>query len=61
MDLPCVIETFTSIFKTGSICNKCCSEHVVLEKFCHSALVKRTLENPLFKDLNLATIIAKSI
>ncbi|KAH1083004.1 hypothetical protein J1N35_022765 [Gossypium stocksii] len=61
MDLPCVLEAFTAIFKTGSISNKCCSELVVLGKVCHSALVKRTLENPLFKDLNPATIIAKSI
>ncbi|KAG4149198.1 hypothetical protein ERO13_D05G326650v2 [Gossypium hirsutum] len=61
MGLPCVLEAFTSIFKTGSIFNKCCSELVVLGKVCHSALVKRTLENPLFKDLSPATIIAKSI
>ncbi|TYJ39246.1 hypothetical protein E1A91_A04G054300v1 [Gossypium mustelinum] len=54
-------ETFTSIFNTGSISNKCCGELVVLGKVCHSALVKRTLENPLFKDLNPTTIIAKSI
>ncbi|TYH74054.1 hypothetical protein ES332_D05G371400v1 [Gossypium tomentosum] len=51
MGLPCVLEDFTSIFETGGISNK----------FCHSALVKRTLENPLFKDLSPATIIAKSI
>ncbi|TYH21728.1 hypothetical protein ES288_A04G069000v1 [Gossypium darwinii] len=51
MGLPCVLEAFTSNFKTGSIS----------KKFCHSAFVKRTLENPLFKDLNPATIIAKSI
>ncbi|MFQ6640847.1 hypothetical protein Gotur_015564 [Gossypium turneri] len=51
----------TSIFETGSICNKCCSELVVLGKVCHSALVKRTLENPLFKYLSPARIIAKSI
>ncbi|KAB2086817.1 hypothetical protein ES319_A04G061000v1 [Gossypium barbadense] len=61
MGLPCVLEAFTSIFKTRGISKKCCSELVVLGKFCHSALVKRTLENPLFKDLNPATIIAKSI
>ncbi|KAG4204399.1 hypothetical protein ERO13_A04G043572v2 [Gossypium hirsutum] len=59
--LPYVLEAFTSIFITGSILNKCCSELVVLGKVCHSVLVKRTLENPLFKDLNPATIIAKSI
>ncbi|KAG4204398.1 hypothetical protein ERO13_A04G043570v2 [Gossypium hirsutum] len=56
MGLPCVLEAFTSIFNTGSISNKCCGELVVLGKVCHSALVKRTLENPLFKDLNPATI-----
>ncbi|MBA0786213.1 hypothetical protein Gotri_027083, partial [Gossypium trilobum] len=52
---------FTSIFKRGSISNKCCSELIVLGKVFHSTLVKRTLENPLFKDLSLAKIIAKSI
>ncbi|KAL1175023.1 hypothetical protein V6Z11_A04G058400 [Gossypium hirsutum] len=61
MGLPWVLEAFTSIFNTGSISNKCCGELVVLGKVFHSALVKRTLENPLFKDLNPATIIAKSI
>ncbi|TYI84419.1 hypothetical protein E1A91_D05G362000v1 [Gossypium mustelinum] len=58
---PCVLEAFTNIFETRSISNKCCGELVVLGKFCHSALVKRTLENPLIKDISLATIIAKSI
>ncbi|KAG8492964.1 hypothetical protein CXB51_012662 [Gossypium anomalum] len=61
MGLPCVLKAFTSIFKTGSISNKCCGELVVLGKVCHSALVKRALENPLFKDLNPMTIIVKSI
>ncbi|KAG4204391.1 hypothetical protein ERO13_A04G043556v2 [Gossypium hirsutum] len=59
--LPCVLEAFTSIFNTRSISNKSCGELVVLGKVCHSALVKRTFENPLFKGLNPATIIAKSI
>ncbi|TYJ39419.1 hypothetical protein E1A91_A04G069100v1 [Gossypium mustelinum] len=61
LGLPCVLEAFTSIFSTGSISNKCCGELVVLGKVCHSALVKRTLENPVFNDLNPTTIIAKSI
>ncbi|MFQ6640829.1 hypothetical protein Gotur_015732 [Gossypium turneri] len=61
MGLPCVLEAFTSIFVAGSISTKCCGELVVLGKVCHSPLVKRTLENPLFKDLSPATIIAKSI
>ncbi|KAB2032171.1 hypothetical protein ES319_D05G353200v1 [Gossypium barbadense] len=61
MGLPCVIEGFMSIFETGSISNKCRGEIVVLGKVFHLALVKRTLENPLFKDLSPAKIIAKSI
>ncbi|KAB2032277.1 hypothetical protein ES319_D05G362400v1 [Gossypium barbadense] len=61
MCLPCVLEAFTSIFATGRISNKCCGELVVLGKVCHKALVKRTLKNPLFKDLSPATIIVKSI
>ncbi|TYG71207.1 hypothetical protein ES288_D05G376200v1 [Gossypium darwinii] len=51
MGLPYVLEAFTSTFETGSISNK----------FYKSALVKKTLENPLFKDLSPATIIARSI
>ncbi|TYI84460.1 hypothetical protein E1A91_D05G366100v1 [Gossypium mustelinum] len=58
---PYVLEAFTSIFETGSISNKCCGELFVLGKVCHSALVKRTLENPLFKYVSPATIIAQSI
>ncbi|TYI32394.1 hypothetical protein ES332_A04G057600v1 [Gossypium tomentosum] len=61
MGLPCVLEAFMSIFKTKGISNKCCDELVVLGKVCHTTLGKRTLKSPLFKDLNLATIIAKSI
>ncbi|PPS12058.1 hypothetical protein GOBAR_AA08584 [Gossypium barbadense] len=61
MGLPCVLEAFKTIFKTMSISQKCCGELVVLGKVCHSALVKRTHENPQFKDLNPAKIIVKSI
>ncbi|TXG74539.1 hypothetical protein ES288_1Z035500v1 [Gossypium darwinii] len=61
MGLPCVLEAFTSTFETGAISSNCCGELVGLGKVCHSALVKRTLENPLFKDLSPARIIAKSI
>ncbi|KAH1063787.1 hypothetical protein J1N35_028774 [Gossypium stocksii] len=61
MGLLYVLEAFTAIFKIGSISNNCCSELVMLGKVCNSTLVKRTLENPLFKDLNTVTIIAKSI
>ncbi|MBA0729383.1 hypothetical protein Golax_020323, partial [Gossypium laxum] len=46
---------------TRSTFKNCCGEPVVLGNICHSALVKRTLENPLFKYLNPATIIARSI
>ncbi|KAK8300031.1 hypothetical protein V6Z12_D05G359700 [Gossypium hirsutum] len=61
MGFPSVLEAFTSIFETGSISNMCCGELFALGKFCHSALVKRTLENPLFKFVSPATIIAQSI
>ncbi|TXG75037.1 hypothetical protein ES332_1Z021100v1 [Gossypium tomentosum] len=61
MGLPCVLEAFKSIFEIGSISTKCCGELVGLGKVCHSALVKRTLENRLLKDLSPATIIAKSV
>ncbi|KAH1063775.1 hypothetical protein J1N35_028762, partial [Gossypium stocksii] len=61
MCLPCVLEAFTAIFKTGSISNKCCSKLLVFGKVCHSSLVKRTFEDPLFKNLNPMAIIAKSI
>ncbi|MFQ6648146.1 hypothetical protein Gotur_021584 [Gossypium turneri] len=36
-------------------------ENDQIRKVCHSAFVKRTLENSLFKDLSPTTIIAKSI
>ncbi|KAG4149363.1 hypothetical protein ERO13_D05G332020v2 [Gossypium hirsutum] len=61
MGLPCVLEAFMSIFEIGTITNTIFGELVGLGKVCHSALVKRTLENPLFKDLSPARIIAKSI
>lgn len=61
MGMPCVWEVFDNIFKTGSISHKCCGDLLVLGKLCHSAFVKRTLENPEFKDLRPGTIILKSI
>ncbi|MFQ6654986.1 hypothetical protein Gotur_025730, partial [Gossypium turneri] len=36
MGWPCVLDTFTSIFETGSISNKCCGELVMWGKVCHS-------------------------
>ncbi|KAL4281871.1 hypothetical protein GQ457_03G015160 [Hibiscus cannabinus] len=59
--MPCVWEVFKSIFKTGSVTNKCCNELVVLGKVCHSALVQRALECPNFQNLDRDTIIQKSI
>ncbi|KAB2032190.1 hypothetical protein ES319_D05G355100v1 [Gossypium barbadense] len=61
MGFPYVLQAFTSIFEIGSISNKCCGERFLLGKVFHSALVKRTLENPLFKYVSPATIIAQSI
>lgn len=61
MGFHCVMEVFTSIFKTGTVTDKCCGELLVLGKVCHAALVKKSLENPLFKELKPSTIVAKSI
>jgi Prolamin-like len=61
MGMPCVWEVFDSIFKTGTVSHKCCGDLVNLGKICHSAFVKRTLENPEFKHLKSTDIIAKSI
>ncbi|TYH74215.1 hypothetical protein ES332_D05G383500v1 [Gossypium tomentosum] len=54
-------ETKIGLPCTRSISNNCWGELVMLGKVCLSALVKRALENPLFKDLSPATIITKSI
>ena len=61
MGWHCVMEVFTSIFKIGSVTDRCCSELLVLGNVCHAAFVKRTLENPIFKDLKPSVIITKSI
>lgn len=61
MGMPCVWEVFDSIFRIGTVSNKCCGDLLALGKLCHSAFVKRTLENPEFKDLKSNEIIAKSI
>ncbi|KAL4333476.1 hypothetical protein GQ457_07G001560 [Hibiscus cannabinus] len=61
MGMPCVWEVFNSLFKTGSVTNKCCGELVVLGKVCHSALVQRTLESTNFQNLDRDSIIQKSL
>ena len=61
MDLNCIMEVFTSIFKVGNVMDKCCAELIVLGKVCHAALVKRTLQLPQFKNLEEPKVIAKSI
>ena len=61
MGMPCVWEVFDSIFKTGTVSYKCCKDLLSLGKLCHSAFVKRTLENPEFSHLKEEDIIAKSI
>lgn len=60
MDMPCAKEVFNNIFKNGSISNKCCGELLVLGDVCHFALVKRTLENHVFKHVKSETIVKKS-
>ncbi|KAL4388210.1 hypothetical protein GQ457_09G020510 [Hibiscus cannabinus] len=61
LGMPCVWEVFNIIFKTGSVTSKCCGELLVLGKVCPSALVQRTLESPNFQNLDMGTIIQKSI
>lgn len=61
MSLHCVMEIFTSIFKIGSVTDKCCGELMILGKICHAALVKRTLQLPQFKSMDESTIATKSI
>ncbi|XVF09121.1 hypothetical protein REPUB_Repub07fG0063900 [Reevesia pubescens] len=45
MNLACVMEVYISIFKTGTIANKCCNELLVLSKICHAALLLKILIN----------------
>ncbi|OMO98494.1 hypothetical protein CCACVL1_04209, partial [Corchorus capsularis] len=49
MSLHCVNEVFTSVFKTGNVCDDCCHELAKLGDVCHQALVERTLNNPIYK------------
>ncbi|OMO61177.1 hypothetical protein COLO4_33513 [Corchorus olitorius] len=61
MSLACSREVFKSIFYTGAVTKKCCDELMVFGKVCHDAFVKKTLEDPLYKDLSKSTIAKKSI
>ncbi|OMO61187.1 hypothetical protein COLO4_33507 [Corchorus olitorius] len=61
MSLACSREVFKSIFYTGAITQKCCGELMVFGKVCDDAFVKKTLEDPLYKDLSESTIAKKSI
>ncbi|OMP10712.1 hypothetical protein COLO4_04336 [Corchorus olitorius] len=60
MELPCAREVFTSIFKTGAVTKNCCAELKVLGKVCHDAFVKKTLEDPIYKNLSESAIAKKS-
>ncbi|WRX29616.1 Prolamin-like domain - like 10 [Theobroma cacao] len=59
MTLHCVIEVFTSIFKTGIVTDNCCIELIGLGQFCHDALIKKTLQNPLFKNNDTSVILSR--
>ncbi|EOY21823.1 Uncharacterized protein TCM_013956 [Theobroma cacao] len=58
--LHCVIEVFASIFKTGIVYDNCCHELIELGQLCHNALVKKTLQNPLFKNNDTSVILSKT-
>ncbi|XP_022735135.1 uncharacterized protein LOC111288495 [Durio zibethinus] len=60
MTWHCINEVFASIFKTGTVSDECCHQLVNLGQICHEALVKRTLQNPLFKNNDTSVIFAKS-
>ena len=60
MNFNCVLEVFASIFKTGIVTDECCRELVNLGLTCHEALVKRTLQNPLFKNNDTSVILSKT-
>ncbi|EOY12954.1 Uncharacterized protein TCM_031457 [Theobroma cacao] len=61
MTMDCVIEVFTSIFKTVTVFDNCCHELIGLGQLCHNALVKKTLENPLFKNNDTLVILSRTI
>ncbi|EOY12979.1 Uncharacterized protein TCM_031487 [Theobroma cacao] len=60
MTTHCVIEVFVSIFKTGTVSDDCCHELIGLGQFCHNALVKKTLQNPLFKNNDTSVILSRA-
>ncbi|EOY12961.1 Uncharacterized protein TCM_031469 [Theobroma cacao] len=60
MTMHCVIEVFTSIFKDGIVSDNCCHELIRLSQLCHNALVKNTLQNPLFKNNDTSVILSKA-
>ena len=60
MNFHCVTEVFASICKTGIVTDECCHELVIIRQVCHEALVKRTLQNSLFKNNDTSVILSKS-
>ncbi|EOY12959.1 Uncharacterized protein TCM_031466 [Theobroma cacao] len=60
MTTHCVFEVFASIFKTGTVSDNCCHELIGLGQLCHNALVKKTLENLLFKNNNISVILLRA-
>ena len=55
----CGKEIFKSIFRTGSVTDKCCGELMTMGKVCHDAFVQGNLKNPNY--LNKSAIVIKSI
>ncbi|XP_021288520.1 uncharacterized protein LOC110419750 [Herrania umbratica] len=54
-----VTKVFTSIFKTGIVTDNCCIELIGLGQFCHDALIRKTLQNPLFKNNNTWVLLSR--
>ncbi|GLU18587.1 hypothetical protein SLE2022_348790 [Rubroshorea leprosula] len=56
----CALEVFDSIFKTGTVIDKCCQELGVLGQICHNAFVLKSLQNLEFKNKNSSVVLTKS-
>ncbi|GLU18625.1 hypothetical protein SLE2022_349200 [Rubroshorea leprosula] len=60
MAAQCALEVFDSVFKTGTVTDKCCQELGALGQICHNAFVSKSLQNPEFKNKNSSVVLAKS-
>ncbi|OMO82537.1 hypothetical protein CCACVL1_11917 [Corchorus capsularis] len=61
MDSFCLNEIFEGVFKSKDVEPYCCTQlYDYIGQTCHEAFVKRTLENPKFKNENATQIYLNS-